>query len=111
MRAWVGIVAMAVVAVPAAAQQSLPKPDVVLLPRDVAQSAMAWIATPDPTVAVRLFSALQACVGNNPQDGRVVRQGQDQCPVVTEALAARDKEIEDLKRQLAEAKKPPEKKD
>lgn len=73
------------------------KPDTVMLPRDVAQSAMAWIATPDPTVAVRLFSALQACIQNNPTDGKMVRQGTDQCPAVTDALAARDKEISDLK--------------
>ena len=77
-------------------------PDVVLLPRAVAQAAMQWVMAPDPTNAVRIYAALQACMQNNPHDGVTTRMGPDQCPEVTEALAARNKEIADLKKQLSD---------
>lgn len=96
-------------AIPAAAvaEQPLPKPDVVIIPRVAVQAAMNWIATPDPTNAVRLYSALQACLQDNPIDGRVSRMGPDQCPEVTEAIAARDKEIADLRQLNGKTKEPP----
>jgi hypothetical protein len=55
----------------------------------------------------KLVDMLRACIGDNPRDGRIVRMGQDQCPTVTEELEARRRQIADLQRQLAEAKKAP----
>ena len=82
----------------AAAQTAQPgapaRPDVVLLPRDVAIAAMNWIAQPDPTSAVRLFALLSACMQDNPASGVTARAGgPDQCPAVAAAIEARDKEL------------------
>lgn len=63
------------------------KPDVVLLPKALAEAATNWIASPDPTVAVKLYGSLIACLNNNPHNGVTVHNGQDQCPIVTSALA------------------------
>ena len=105
MRAIVtGIVGAMLSSSVACAQQS--KVDLVLIPRDVASTALSWIAQPDPSNAVRLYVALNACISNNPLDGVVTRSGPDQCPGVTAAIEQRDKEIADLKKQLAEAKAP-----
>lgn len=94
--------------VAAAAQIAQPtaKPDMVLLPREVATAAANWIAQPDAATAVKLYAALSACINDNPSGGAVTRMGQDQCAVVTDALAARDKEMADLRAKLAEATKP-----
>ena len=81
-----------------------PKPDLVLIPRQVvmgmAQSIQGVsIVRPEiatPTVLAP-FRAAMACVADNPEDGRIMRQGQDECPEVTAALAERDKQIADAK--------------
>lgn len=83
-------------------------PEMVLLPRNLAQAAVQWMAQPDPTIAVNLHALLFACIQDNPTGGSTVHTGQDQCPAVTSALAARDKEISDLKKQI-EVAKPAEK--
>ena len=102
MKHWAFAAALSLTPIIVSAQEQ--KPDVVLIPRDVAQMALNWIAAPDPTVAVRLYSALQACIQDNPHNGAVSRMGSDQCPVVTQAIEARTKEIADLQKQLADAK-------
>ena len=71
-------------------------PEMVLMPRAQIEAVLNWMAQPDPTTAIRLASVVTACLANNPQGGVVRRSGPDQCPVVTEALAARDKQIADL---------------
>ncbi len=71
-------------------------PEMVLMPRAQVEAMLNWMAQPDPTTAIRLASVVTACLANNPQGGVVRRSGPDQCPVVTEALAARDKQIADL---------------
>ena len=73
------------------AQPAPPAPDIVLLPRAVAETAAQWIAQPNAGNAVQLYAALIACINDNPVGGVVRHIGQDQCPVVTEALAAQDK--------------------
>lgn len=78
-------------AAPAFAQQPAPHPDLVLLPRATAEAALAWIATPNPVNAVRLYAELAACLADNPVNGRVARQARDHCPAVTAALAERHK--------------------
>ncbi len=80
------------------------KPEVVLIPRDVAVAAMNWLAEPNAMVAVKLYAALQACLRNNPFQGSFTRNGDDQCPVVTQMIEARDKELADLRKQLSDAK-------
>lgn len=88
-------------AFPALAQS--PAADMVMLPRNVAIAAMNWITQPDATIAVKLYAALSACIQDNPQNGHLMRIGEDQCPEVTAALAARDKEITDLQKKLTDA--------
>lgn len=84
---------------PLAAQaQQPPQPDVVLLPRDVVESVREWMFAPNPQTAIRLFAALNACIADNPVNGHIMRQGQDQCPAVTAALAERDKELADARK-------------
>jgi hypothetical protein len=61
----------------------------VLLPRGIAEMAAGWIRAPDPTSAVQLYAVLLACLADNPKNGVVRRMGEDQCPTVTAALAAR----------------------
>lgn len=105
-----GFFAVALLLAPwvAAAQQK--SPEMVLIPLPVAEAVANWIVAPDATNAVRLFSALQACIKNNPIGGVTTRIGPDQCPEVTEAIAARGKQIADLQKQLTDAKgRPPEK--
>lgn len=81
-------------ATPAFAQQ----PNMVLLPRTLAEAAAQWVMQPDATTAVRLFAGLQACLADNPANGRVQHTGPDQCPAVTEALAEREKELADARK-------------
>lgn len=89
------------------AQPAPQQPEMVLLPRQLAETAAQWISAPDATTAVRIFAALQACLADNPQGGRLTRQGQDQCPAVTAALAARDKELADAKAAAAKSAEAP----
>lgn len=101
------ILACLLLASPAMAQQP---PEMVLLPRQLAESAVAWIATPNATDAVQLFVALNSCLANNPTGGVMRRAGPDRCPVVTEALAAKDEQITALtkERDDLKAKEKPE---
>jgi hypothetical protein len=85
------------VAPASAAAQSAP-PEMVLMPRVLVQAALNWIAQPDPVVAVKLFAQLNACLQDNVQDAP--RTLPDQCAPVTEALAAREKELADLRAQV-----------
>jgi hypothetical protein len=77
------------------------KPDMVLLPRELAEGAAQWIAAPNATNAVQLYAALTACIADNPSNGMKVQMGPDHCPTVTKALADRDAE-------KAAKEKPPE---
>ena len=81
----------------ALAQQPPPRSDVILLPRDVALAAMNWIAQPEAANAVKLYAALSACINDNPVNGMLTQTGADQCPEVTAAIAARAKELTDLR--------------
>lgn len=90
------ILASLLLTTPAFAQQP-PAPEMVLLPRSVAETAAQWIASPNAGNAVQLYAALTACISDNPHGGVTTHMGQDQCGAVTAALAARDKEIADLK--------------
>jgi hypothetical protein len=63
-------------------------PDMILVPRGIAEGALAWIARPDPLTAVQLYATLSACIRDNPHGGVTIKMGPDQCPVVTAALAA-----------------------
>ncbi len=91
----------------ASAQPAPQPPEMVLLPRMTAEAARDWIATPNAGNAVQLYALLSACLDDNPNQGRLVRMGADRCQPVTDAIAARDKEIADLKKQIEDAKKPP----
>src|SRR6185312_11029033 len=82
----------------AQAQQQPQKPEMVLLPRQVAEAAAQWIAQPNAGNAVQLYAAMTACIADNPSSGVVRHVGPDQCPAVTEALAAREKELADAKK-------------
>jgi len=84
----------------APAMQS-PQPDMVLLPRWLAETAAQWIAAPNATDAVQLFIALQACLADNPIAGVTHREGPDQCPAVTRALAAQAQGLADAKKPAA----------
>lgn len=55
----------------------------VLLPRDLAQQMRDWIGQ---NPAVQLYFGLSACISDNPDNGRIVRNGPDLCPGVTQAL-------------------------
>ncbi|MDA8251078.1 MAG: hypothetical protein M0Z28_18170 [Rhodospirillales bacterium] len=92
----------------AQAQQPPAKPDMALLPRAAVEAAIRdvqAIATLHPDLATpavqEVFGALAACLADNPVQGRLTRQGTDQCPAVTESLAAQ--------KALADARKPAEK--
>lgn len=89
---------LATLALPAVAQQPVPQPEMVLLPRAAVEAAIRdaqAIATLHPDLATpavqEAFGALAACLADNPVNGRLVRQGADQCPAVTAALAEREK--------------------
>jgi hypothetical protein len=87
----------------APASQS-PQPDVVLLPRQLVENTVRWIAVPNATDAVQLFLFLQACIVDNPVSGVVRRSGPDQCPEVTQALAAQSQGLADAKKAAAKPK-------
>lgn len=98
-------------AVPAMAQQPAPKPEMALLPRAAVEAAIRdvqAIATLHPDLATpavqEAFGALAACLADNPVGGHLVRQGADQCPAVTAALAGRDRAL--AAKKAAEPKKP-----
>lgn len=91
---------LAALLLPAAAlaQPAHTGPDIVLLPRAAVEAAIRdaqaiVVLHPDlatPTVQ-ESFGALGACLADNPVGGVVRRQGPDQCPIVTRALAERAK--------------------
>ena len=94
----------------AQAQQPAPKSDMALLPRAAVEATIRIaqaIATLHPDLATptvqEAFGALAACLADNPVNGRLTRQGQDQCPAVTEALAAQDKAMADARKAAAPA--------
>ncbi len=87
------------------AAQAQQKPDMALLPRAAVEAAIRdaqAIATLHPDLATpavqEAFGALAACLADNPVQGRLTRQGQDQCPAVTEALAAQEKALADARK-------------
>jgi hypothetical protein len=80
--------------VPAAGQPA-PTQEMVLLPRSLVDEALRWIADPNAGNAVHLFASLDACLSDNPNNGRLARIGPDRCAVVTEALAAQAKALTD----------------
>lgn len=69
--------------------QPAQKPEMVLLPRALAEAAAQWIATPNAGNAVQIYAGLAACIADNPVNGVVRRTGADQCPAVTQALEAK----------------------
>jgi len=87
-----------------AAAQQPPRSDVILLPREVALAAMNWIAQPEAANAVKLYAALSACINDNPVNGMLTQTGADQCPEVTAAIAARAKELTDLRSKVVTPK-------
>ncbi len=104
---------LATMALPALAQQPPPKPEMALLPRGAVEAAIRdvqAIATLHPDLATpaveQAFGALAACLADNPVNGRLTRQGQDQCPAVTEALAERDKALADAQKAVKPAPAP-----
>lgn len=86
---------------PAMADDASKGPEMVLLPANVAALMRNWIAEPNPMNAVMLFAKLDACLSNNGTS--ITRVGPDQCPEVTKAIEARKREIDDLKKKLADA--------
>jgi hypothetical protein len=92
---------------PQPGQPPQPPVEMVMLPRPVAEQALQWLAAPNPNNAVMLYATFSACLNDNPKGGVAMRMGQDQCPTVSDALAARDKEIADLKKQIADLKPAP----
>lgn len=87
------ILAALLIATPALAQTA--PPEMVTIPRDVAQAAANQIHHPDPMNNVDVLVVLQSCMADNPVGGRLVRMGPDQCSSVTDALGARDKALSD----------------
>lgn len=83
------IVFVLLIGIPVSAVAQQP-PEMALMPRQLVEMAAGWIAHPDATTAVQLYAGLQACLADNPTNGVVRRTGVDECPVVTQALAARD---------------------
>jgi hypothetical protein len=75
--------------------------EMVTIPRDVAEAAAAQIRHPNPINNIDTLVLLQACMADNPQGGRLVRQGADQCPSVTDVLAAHDKVLADAQATIA----------
>ena len=73
-------------------------------------NTMQAIAVLHPDLATpaveQAFAMLGACVADNPVNGMLRRQGADQCPAVTEALAAQAKELADAKKAAAQPPKP-----
>ena len=105
------LILSALLLAPLAAQAQQPqKPEMALLPRAAVESAIRdvqAIVTLHPDLATpavqEAFGALAACLADNPQNGRLERRGQDQCPAVTEALAAQDKALADARKAAAPA--------
>jgi hypothetical protein len=65
--------------------------ETVLIPSALVPPIMQAILHPhsvDVGDILTLVQQLEACVADNPVDGAVRRNGPDQCPVVTQALAA-----------------------
>ena len=83
---------------PIAAHAQQPTIEMVLVPRGIAETALSWIMAPNANNAVQLYAALQACIADNPHGGVTRRSGPDQCPAVTEALAAQEKALADATR-------------
>jgi hypothetical protein len=88
-----------------------PKPDMILLPRESVAAVvqqMQAIGTLSPELmkpaVLQDLRQMVACANDNPVDGRLVRQGPDQCQPVTDALKARDDEIAGLNKQVADAR-------
>jgi hypothetical protein len=66
------------------AASAQPAPDMVLLPRTLAEAVRTWIGHPDATTAVQLYAALEACEAANAAHP----PARDDCPAVTAALRA-----------------------
>lgn len=96
------ILASLLFATPALAQQAAQ--EMVLIPRTVAEAALEQIHHPNLMNNIDVYAAMAACISDNPHDGRTTRMGQDQCSVVTDAIAARDKQIADLTKERDAAK-------
>ena len=91
------LIAAALLLAPFAAYAQPAPIDMVLMPRALVEDAANWVKAPDPRSAVLIWMSLVACINDNPHNGPNVRVGADQCPAVTQAIAARDKELADLK--------------
>ncbi len=106
--------AIALTLAPLAAQAQQPAPEMAVVPFAAVENAILDVqaivrlhpelATP---ALAQHFGALSACLADNPRNGRVMRQGADECPAVTEALAARDRAL--AAKQKPAADKPPTK--
>lgn len=95
------ILAAMLIATPALAQTAPQIPEMVLMPRWLADNAANQIHHPDPRTNIDTLVLIQACEADNPQDGKITRMGEDQCPWVTNALAARDKALSDAQATIA----------
>jgi hypothetical protein len=93
------ILAALFLATPALAQTA--PPEMVTIPRVIAEAAVEQIHHPDPRNNIDVLVTLQACLADNPQNGRLVRMGPDQCSSVTDALTARDKALSDAQATIA----------
>jgi len=90
---------------PAPPQPAQPPPDLVLLPRALAVAPLQLLQAivtlhpqaVDQAVITQLWQEMTACLKDNPTNGVVTRQGQDQCPQVTEALAKQGEKQPDKK--------------
>ena len=76
--------------------------EMVVIPRELVVADADWIASPNATTAVKLYSLTLACLNDNPHNGMLARTGQDRCQPVTKALAERDEEITNLKKQVTD---------
>ena len=66
-------------------------PEMVIMPRALVEMVAQWMAQPDPTKAVMIFTLLNACLADNPHGGAIIRMGPDQCPTVTAEIEAQTK--------------------
>ena len=76
--------------------------EMVLLPRQLAEMAAQWVATPNAGNAVQLYSALIACIGANPSKGVAVNSAKNQCEAVSSEITNREKAMSDLENQVKE---------
>jgi len=84
-------------------------PDVVVIPRALVALIRQAILHPHSADVGDILAVVQqfaACVDDNPLNGLVRRAGQDQCPEVTSALAARDKELAAARKTVEKAVQP-----